>query len=70
LKGLPGFGSLVPGVYEKSKLVYAGCVGPSFTFKQRSEMKKQLDKLSQATSPFAVRPKDPGLREAHWTEPN
>lgn len=31
-KGLPGFGSLVLGVYEKTKLVYAGRVGTGFTF--------------------------------------
>jgi len=68
-KSLPGFGSLVLGVYEKGKLVYAGRVGTGFTFKQRSELKKQLDKLVRDTSPLAVIPKDPGLREAHWTEP-
>jgi len=43
-KSLPGFGSLVWGVYEKGKLVYAGRVGTGFTFKQRSDLKKQLDK--------------------------
>jgi bifunctional non-homologous end joining protein LigD len=68
-KGLPGFGSLVLGVYEKGKLVYAGRVGTGFTFKQRSDLKKQLDKLSRETSPLAIVPKDPGLRETHWTEP-
>ena len=68
-KGLPGFGSLVLGVYEKSNLVYAGRVGTGFTFKQRSKLKKQFDKLSRDTSPFALTPKDPGLREAYWTEP-
>jgi bifunctional non-homologous end joining protein LigD len=68
-KGLPGFGSLVLGVYEKSKLVYAGRVGTGFTFKQRSDLKKQLDKISRDASPFAALPKDPGLRETHWTEP-
>src|SRR5438552_8702633 len=68
-KGLPGFGSLVLGVYEKGKLVYAGRVGTGFTFKQRSDLKKQLDKLSRQTSPLAVVPKDPGLRQTHWTEP-
>jgi len=69
-KGLPGFGSLVLGVYEKGKLVYAGRVGTGFTFKQRGNLKKQLDKFSRGSSPFAVTPKDPGLRETHWTEPN
>ena len=32
-------------------------------------MKKQLDKLSRQTSPLAVVPKNPGLRETKWTEP-
>lgn len=68
-KGFPGFGSLVLGVYEKSKLVYAGRVGTGFTFKQRSDLKKRLDKLSRLTSPLTLVPKDPGLRQAHWTEP-
>lgn len=68
-KGLPGFGSLVLGVYEKAKLVYAGRVGTGFTFKQRSDLKEQLDKVSRKTSPLAVIPKDPGLRQTHWIEP-
>jgi len=62
-KALPGFGSLVLGVYEKGKLVYAGRVGTGFTFKQRSELKKQLDRLSRQTSPLAAVPNDPGLRQ-------
>ena len=36
-KGLPGFGSLILGVYDTGKLVYAGRVGTGFTFKQRIE---------------------------------
>jgi len=68
-KGLPGFGSLVLGVYDKGKLVYAGRVGTGFTFKQRSELQKQLDKFSTDRSPLAAVPKDPGLRLTRWTEP-
>lgn len=68
-KGLPGFGSLVLGVYDKGKLHYAGRVGTGFTFKQRAELKRELDRLSRENSPFAVVAKDPGLRDAHWTEP-
>lgn len=49
--------------------MYAGRVGTGFTFKQRGDLKKQLDKLSRNDSPFAVLPMDPGLREARWTEP-
>ena len=68
-KSLPGFASLVLGVYEKGKLVYAGRVGTGFTFKQRSELKKQLDKSARETSPLAVIPKDPGLREPIGPKP-
>lgn len=68
-KGFPGFGSLVLGVYDKGKLIYAGRVGTGFTFKQRSDLKKQLDKLSRQVSPLAAVPKDPGFRVTHWTEP-
>ncbi|MCU1265689.1 MAG: ligase [Acidobacteria bacterium] len=68
-RGLPGFGSLVLGVYEKGKLIYAGRVGTGFTFKQRRDLKKQLDNYSRPTSALTVVPKDPGLRETHWTQP-
>ena len=70
LKGLPGFGALVLGVYEQGKLVYAGRVGTGFTLKRRGELKQELDKLSRKTSPFAVTPNDPGLRKTHWAEPS
>jgi bifunctional non-homologous end joining protein LigD len=68
-KGLPGFGSLVLGVYEKGKLVYAGRVGTGFTFKQRGDLKKQLDKLSRETYRLQLSRKSLGLRETQWTEP-
>lgn len=56
-KGLPGFDSLVLGVYEKGKLVYAGRVGAGFTLRQRSDWKKQLAKLSRQASPLALIPR-------------
>ena len=68
-KGLPGFGSLVLGVYDKNKLVYAGRVGTGFSFKKRLELRKLLDPLVVETMPFAQKPKDPGLRHAVWTRP-
>jgi bifunctional non-homologous end joining protein LigD len=68
-KGLPGFGSLVLGVYDKGKLVYAGRVGTGFTFKQRTELQKQLDKFSSDRSHLAAIPRDPGLKQTRWTEP-
>lgn len=68
-KGLPGFGALVLAVYEKGKLVYAGRVGTGFTFKQRGDLRKRLDKLARKESPLFATPKAPGLRLTQWTEP-
>ncbi|HXQ74292.1 MAG TPA: non-homologous end-joining DNA ligase [Pyrinomonadaceae bacterium] len=67
-KGLP-FSSLVLGVYEKGKLIYAGRVGTGFSNKLRVELKKTLDRLARPTKPFAEIPKDPDLRRAVWIEP-
>jgi bifunctional non-homologous end joining protein LigD len=68
-KDFPGFGSLVLGVYDKGQLIYAGRVGTGFSIKQRLELQKKLDRISQTTMPFKVKPKDPGLRDAHWAKP-
>jgi bifunctional non-homologous end joining protein LigD len=68
-KNFPGFGSLILGVYDKGKLVYSGRVGTGFSIKQRLELQKKLDRLSQPAMPFATKPKDPGLRDAHWAKP-
>jgi bifunctional non-homologous end joining protein LigD len=72
-KGFPGFGSLVLGVYgtgkDKGKLIYAGRVGTGFSIKKRLELQKMLDQVAQPTMPFTTKPKDPGLRKAHWAKP-
>jgi len=68
-KSLPGFGALVLGVYDKGALVYAGRVGTGFSFQQRIDLRKKLDRLVRNSCPFAVKPKDPGLRHAVWTTP-
>lgn len=67
-KGIP-FSSLVLGVYEKGKLIYAGRAGTGFSNQMRVDLKKMLDKLARKTRPFAVIPSDPGLRRAVWAEP-
>jgi bifunctional non-homologous end joining protein LigD len=67
-KGIP-FSSLILGVYEKGKLIYAGRAGTGFSNQMRIDLKKTLDKLARKTRPFAVIPSDPGLRRAVWTEP-
>ena len=68
-KSLPGFGALVLGVYDKGALVYAGRVGTGFSFQQRLDLREKLDRLVRNSCPFAVKPKDPGLRHAVWTTP-
>jgi bifunctional non-homologous end joining protein LigD len=68
-KGMAGFGSLIMAVYEKGKFVYAGRVGTGFTVPLRIEIQKQLDKIARNNSPLAVVPKEPALKNAHWTEP-
>lgn len=68
-KAFPGFGSLILGVYDKGKLVYSGRVGTGFSIKQRLEIQAKLDRISQKSMPFASKPNDPGLRDAHWAKP-
>ncbi len=68
-KDFPGFGSLILGVYDKGKLIYSGRVGTGFSIKQRVELQKKLDRIAQPAMPFATKPKDPGLRDAHWAKP-
>ena len=68
-KGVPGIGSLILGVYEKGKLVYTGRVGTGFSLKKRVELQKKLDEMAMKESPFATKPKAPGLSAAHWATP-
>jgi bifunctional non-homologous end joining protein LigD len=67
-KGIP-FSSLILGVYDKGKLIYAGRAGTGFSNQMRVDLKKTLDKLKRPTRPFAQIPTDPGLRRAIWVEP-
>jgi bifunctional non-homologous end joining protein LigD len=68
-KGFPGFGALILGVYDKGKLHYAGRAGTGFSIQQRLDLRAKLDKLVRASSPFAERPRDPGLKRAVWVTP-
>jgi len=68
-KGFPGFGALILGVYEKGKLRYAGRAGTGFSIKQRLDLRKKLDRLVRSSTPFAEKPKDPGLKSAVWVTP-
>lgn len=67
-KGIP-FSSLILGFYDNGKLIYAGRAGTGYTNAMRVDLKKKLDRIIVEKRPFAVIPKDPGLRRAVWTEP-
>lgn len=67
-KGIP-FSSLILGVYDHGKLIYAGRAGTGFSNAQRVELKKMLDRLARKERPIAQIPRDAGLRRAVWTEP-
>jgi bifunctional non-homologous end joining protein LigD len=68
-KDFPGFGALILGVYDNGKLVYAGRAGTGFSIQQRLDLRKKLDTLVRAASPFAEKPKDPRLKRAVWVKP-
>jgi bifunctional non-homologous end joining protein LigD len=61
------FSSLLLGYYDDGGLVYAGNVGSGFNEAGLAEMKKSLDSLSAAKSPFQEKPpiKDP----VTWVRP-
>ena len=61
-----GFGSLLLGYYEDGKFLYSGKVGTGFNEESLKDMYEKLIALEQKTSPFEVKPKEPG---AHWVKP-
>jgi bifunctional non-homologous end joining protein LigD len=62
-----GFGALLLGLYDKSKLYYIGHVGTGFDTKTLAAMTAQLKKIERTSSPFA-NDVDSNTK-AHWVEP-
>jgi bifunctional non-homologous end joining protein LigD len=60
------FGSLILGVYEGDDLVYVGKVGTGFSEAVLRDLYRRLKKLERPTSPFAITPRERGIR---WLEP-
>jgi bifunctional non-homologous end joining protein LigD len=60
------FGALMVGLYDGSRLRYAGKVGTGFTAKTLKELGAKLRALSVPHSPFDPAPKEKG---ATWVEP-
>lgn len=65
--GRLGIGSLLLGYYKDKKFIYAGKVGTGFNAKSLKDIKSQLQKLSQAKSPFDVR--SPKASDINWVKP-
>ncbi len=61
-----GFGALLVGVYEKSKLVYAGKVGTGFDDENLKKLLDAMKPLKSDEPPFADPPREKGVT---WIEP-
>jgi bifunctional non-homologous end joining protein LigD len=64
-KGLPGFGSLILGVYENDHLKYVGRVGTGFSLKQRARSVRDCKSSCRRARHF---PSDRGHLD--WPEPD
>jgi bifunctional non-homologous end joining protein LigD len=62
-------GSLILGVYDDGRLVYAGNVGTGFTQATLADLIRQLAPLERDTSPFSTPVPAMYARDAHWVEP-
>lgn len=61
-----GIGALLLGYYEDGRLRYAGKAGTGFDRRTLLALRRQLDELQEAESPFADRVAE---RAAHWARP-
>lgn len=65
-----GFGALLLGVYDASgQLHYAGRVGTGFDASMLRSIKRELDALESARSPFAKPPSERSRTKVHWVRP-
>ena len=63
-----GLGALLVGVWEGDEFVFAGKVGTGFDTKMLVELRRRLDAIAIAESPFTVARGMPRIR-AHWVRP-
>jgi bifunctional non-homologous end joining protein LigD len=66
-----GLGSLLLGVYDGDRLLYAGKVGTGkgWTGEFLTEARRGLEMIELAASPYAVQPPKDIARRAHWVRP-
>jgi bifunctional non-homologous end joining protein LigD len=63
-----GFGALIVGYYDQSRLLYAGHVGTGFDNRMLAALSRRLHELERPTSPFATAPPK-SAAPAHWVSP-
>jgi ATP-dependent DNA ligase len=63
-----GLGALLVGHFQDGELVFAGRIGTGFDTKLLVDLRRRLDAIEIATSPFTKATGLPRLR-AHWTRP-
>ena len=64
-----GFGSLLVGWFDGDRLVYAGRVGTGFDARTLTNLRRRLDELAQAKSPFAAVPPRERVTDVRWVRP-
>ena len=64
-----GLGALLVGYYDGDDLVFAGKIGTGFDTALLLDLRKRLDKLETAKTPFTIAKGLPRLR-AHWVRPS
>lgn len=62
-----GFGALLVGYYQGSRLRYAGKVGTGYDQRTLSRLRAGLDEMDQRSSPFTDQVRE---RNAHWVRPD
>jgi len=67
--GRVGLGALLVGYYEAGDLVFAGKIGTGFDTKLLIDLRRRLDPLEIAKTPFTIATGLPKLR-VHWVKPS
>ncbi len=67
--GRVGLGALLVGYYEGRDLVFAGKIGTGFDTKLLLDLRRRLEPLEIAKSPFTIATGLPKLR-VHWVKPS
>jgi bifunctional non-homologous end joining protein LigD len=65
-----GFGALLVGRRDGSRLVFSGRVGTGFSHALTLDIRGRLDALARKTPPFDPPPPPQFAKNAHWVEPS